>query len=152
VADLIAELCVMLLCSGREDAILKLYPWMPGWRLEKISHPRPFYIQSGWKYRRISALGPQTAGDALSPVPYRGNVVARVNCPEWIHNHQCLFFWKPPHLFPPCPTPFVQNHFRKHFNGVDTTPRFSKTFSKLFFECSHPRVLAPLEVFQGLCC
>jgi hypothetical protein len=25
-ADPIAELCAMLLCSGREDAILKLYP------------------------------------------------------------------------------------------------------------------------------
>jgi hypothetical protein len=30
VADPIAELCAMLLCSGREDAILKLYPRTPG--------------------------------------------------------------------------------------------------------------------------
>jgi hypothetical protein len=30
VADPIAELCAMLLCSGQEDAILKLYPRTPG--------------------------------------------------------------------------------------------------------------------------
>jgi hypothetical protein len=55
----------MLLCSGREDAILKLYPRTLGDDWKKISHPRPFDIQSERKYRRISAQGPQTAGDAL---------------------------------------------------------------------------------------
>jgi hypothetical protein len=45
-----------------------------------------------------------------------------------------------------CSKPFV-----KHLSGVDVTPRFSKTFSRKLFECSHPRVfLAPLEGFQGL--
>jgi hypothetical protein len=62
----IAKLCAMLLCSGREDGILKIYPRPPGCRLKKISHPRPFYIQSRRKYRRISARGHQTAGDALT--------------------------------------------------------------------------------------
>jgi hypothetical protein len=36
--------------------------------------------------------------------------------------------------------PFAPKSFRKHFSGLDTTPRFSKPFSKLYREFSHPRV------------
>jgi hypothetical protein len=72
----------------------------------------------------------------LGPVPYRGNVVAQVNCSSGylvITN----VIWKPP-------TPLsskilfscLKNHFWKHFIRVDTTPRFSKTFFKTFLECS----------------
>jgi hypothetical protein len=40
-ADQIAELCAMLLCIGREDAILKLYPRTPGcdWKFA-LTHAR----------------------------------------------------------------------------------------------------------------
>jgi hypothetical protein len=40
---------------------------------------------------------------------------------------------------------FDQNHFQKHFSGVDTTPRFSETFFKFSLSVPSPRVLAPPE-------
>jgi hypothetical protein len=64
VADPIAELCVMLLCSGREDAILKLYPRTPGddWKIAP-THAR--FTSNPGEYIAGFQPGPQTAGDAL---------------------------------------------------------------------------------------
>jgi hypothetical protein len=88
----------------------------------------------------------------LSPVPYRGNVVARVNYSErTLSDHQCHLkttnsFILQDHLH------LSKNHFWKYFSGVDTTPRFSKTFfPELCLSVPILEFLAPLEVFQGLC-
>jgi hypothetical protein len=88
---------------------------------------------------RLPALKQTNFG--LSPVPYRGNVVARVNCSErTLSDHQC-------HL--KTTNSFILHLLKTIFEnisvGVSTTPRFLKAFSKLSLSVPYPRVLAPLE-------
>jgi hypothetical protein len=49
-------------------------------------------------------------------------------------------FIKPPTPLSPKSNSMFIKPFEKHFSGVVTTPRFSKTLSKSSRECSHPRV------------
>jgi hypothetical protein len=95
---------------------------------------------------RLPALRQTNFG--LSPVPYRGNVVAWVNCSErTLSDHQCHLKTTNSFLLH-----LLKNHFWKHFSGVGNTPRFLKAFSKFSLSVPNPRVLAPLEVSQRLCC
>jgi hypothetical protein len=51
-------------------------------------------------------------------------------------------------FFPIAQVPLAPKSFRKHFSGVGTTPRFSKTFLKLYREFSHPRVFGSTTSFS----
>jgi hypothetical protein len=76
----------------------------------------------------------------LSPVPYRGNVVARVNCSErTLSDHQCLLKTTISFILHGS-SPLVQKSFLKTFQWSRC---YSKVFEDIFkklLECSHPRV------------
>jgi hypothetical protein len=87
----------------------------------------------------------------LGPVPYRGNVVARVNCSERLQRYTNPFYIKPP-----TPSSFMSNFIcpKTTLETFQWSRDYSKVFINIFeiFPESVPiqEFLAPLQVFQRL--
>jgi hypothetical protein len=83
----------------------------------------------------------------LSPVPYRGNVVAQINCSErTLSDHQCLLKTTNSFILHESSSLF-QKPFLKTFQW---SRYYSKVFEDIFkksFECSHPRVFGSTRGF-----
>jgi hypothetical protein len=89
----------------------------------------------------------------LSPVPYRGNVVARINCSErTLSDHQCLLKTTISFILHGS-SPLVQKPF--FLKTFQWSKYYSKVFEDIFkklFECSHPRVFGSTRGFPRACC
>jgi hypothetical protein len=83
----------------------------------------------------------------LSPVPYRGNVVARINCFEQtLSDHQCLLKTTNSFILHES-SPLVQKQFSKTFQWSRCYSKVFKDIFKKSFECSHPRLFGSTRRF-----
>jgi hypothetical protein len=83
----------------------------------------------------------------LSPVPYQGNVVARLNCPEVDpSDHQCHFYQNLASNSWSSLSHFQNSFVKTHICERPTFPRFSKSFSNIYLSVPNLEILLHYKV------